>query len=85
MLHLRRSTAAVLLAGAAMVPALAATPVYAAGPSSAAVSTVAAGWTYYATYTNQGSCLAAGPGNRYGAPWECRPAPGGAYDLFVLL
>lgn len=85
MLQLRRSTAAVLLAGAAMVPALAETPVYAAGPSSAAVSTVAAGWTYYATYPNQASCLAAGPGNRYGAPWECRPAPGGAYDLFVLL
>ncbi len=84
MLHLRRSTAAVLLAGAALVPALAATPVYAAGPSSAAVSTVA-GWTYYATYPNQGSCLAAGPANRYGAPWECRPRPGGGYDLYVLL
>ena len=85
MLHLRRSTAAVLLAGAAVVPALAATPAYAAGPSSAAVSTVVAGWTYYATYPDQASCLAAGPTNRYGAPWECRPAAGGAYDLYVLI
>ena len=85
MLQLRRSTAAVLLVGAAVVPALAAAPAYAVGPSPAAVSMVAAGWTYYATYPNQASCLAAGPGNRYGAPWECRPAPGGAYDLFVLL
>jgi hypothetical protein len=85
MLHLRRSTAAVLLTGAALVPALAATPLYAAGPSSAAVSTVAAKWTYYATYPNQASCLAAGPANPYGAPWECRPAAGGAYDLYVLI
>jgi hypothetical protein len=86
MLHLRRSTAAVLLAGAAVVPALAATPVYAAGPWSAAVSAVAAGWTYYATYPDQTSCLAAGPTNRYNAPWECRPSPqAGAYDLYVLL
>jgi hypothetical protein len=85
MLHLRRSTAAVLLAGAAMVPALAATPVYAAVPSSAAATTVAAGWTYYATYPDQASCLAAGPSNRYGAPWECRLRPGGGYDLYVLL
>ncbi len=86
MLHLRRSTAAMLLAGAAMVPALAATPAYAAGPSSAAVSTVAAGWTFYATYPDQASCLAAGPTNPYGAPWECRPSrQAGAYDLYVLL
>ncbi len=86
MLHLRRSTAAVLLAGAALVPALAATPVYATGPSSAAVSTVVAGWTYYATYPTQASCLAAGPTNPYGAAWECRPArQAGAFDLYVLL
>ena len=85
MLHLRRSTAAVLLAGAALVPALAATPVYAAGPSSAAASTVVAGWTFYATYPNQAACQAAGPTNSYGAPWECRPAAGGAYDLYVLI
>ncbi len=85
MLQLRRSTAAVLLAGAAVVPALAATPAYAVAPSPAAVSTVAAGWTYYATYPNHAACLAAGPTNPYGAPWECRPRPGGAYDLWVLL
>jgi len=85
MLHLRRSTAAVLLTGAALVPALAATPVYAADPSSAAVSTIAAGWTFYATYPNHGACLAAGPTNPYRAPWECRPRPGGGYDLYVLL
>ena len=86
MLHLRRFTAAALLASAAMVPALAAAPAYAAGPSSAAVSAVAAGWTFYATYPNQASCLTAGPANPYGAPWECRPSSQpGAYDLFVLL
>jgi hypothetical protein len=86
MLHLRRSTAAVLLAGAAMVPALAAGPAYAVGPSSAAVSAPAAGWTYYATYPNQAACQAAGPSNPYGAPWECRPSSQpGAYDLYVLL
>ena len=86
MLHLRRSTAAALLVGTAVVPALAATPVYAVGPPSAAVSAVTAGWTFYATYPNQASCLAAGPANPYGAAWECRPsAQPGAYDLFVLL
>ena len=86
MLQLRRSTAAVLLAGAAMVPALAATPGYAVVPSSAAVSTVAAGWTYYATYPDHASCLAAGPTNPYGAQWQCVPsAQPGAYDLYVLL
>jgi hypothetical protein len=86
MLHLRRFKAAVLLVGAALVPALAATPAYAADPPPAAVSTVAAGWTFYATYPNQASCLAAGPTNPYRAPWECRPSPqAGAYDLYVLL
>jgi hypothetical protein len=86
MLRLRRSTAAVLLAGAALVPALAAAPVSAAAPPSATVSAVAAGWTYYATYPNQAACLAAGPANPYGAPWECRPSrQAGAYDLYVLL
>jgi hypothetical protein len=86
MLHLRRSTAAALLVGAAMVPALAATPAYAAGPSSAAVSAVAAGWTFYATYPDHASCLAAGPVNPYGAQWQCLPsAQPGAYDLYVLL
>ena len=85
MLQLRRSTAAVFLAGAALVPALAATPAYAVASPSATVSTVAAGWTFYATYPNHGACLAAGPTNPYGAAWECRPRPGGAYDLYVLL
>jgi hypothetical protein len=86
MLDLRRSTAAVLLVGAAVVPALAAAPAYAVAPSSAAVSTAAAGWTFYATYPDQASCLAAGPVNPYGAAWECRPsAQPGAYDLYVLL
>ena len=84
MLNLRRSTAAALLVGAAMVPALAAAPAYAAGPSSAAVSAVAAGWTFYATYPNQASCVAAGPANPYGAAWECRAAAG-KYDLWVLI
>jgi hypothetical protein len=86
MLHLRRSTAAVLLVGAAMVPALTTTSAYAVGPSSAAVSAVPAGWTYYATYPSQASCLAAGPANPFGAAWECRPSSRpGAYDLYVLL
>jgi hypothetical protein len=86
MFHLRRSTAAVLLVGSAMVPALAVTQVYAVGPPSAAVSAVSAGWTFYATYPDHASCLAAGPVNPYGAAWECRPSSQpGAYDLFVLL
>lgn len=84
MLHLRRSTAAVLLVGATVVPALAAAPAYAVGPSPAAVSAVAAGWTYYATYPNQASCLAAGPANPFGAAWECRAAAG-KYELWVLI
>ncbi len=86
MLHLRRFTAAALLVGAAVVPALAAAPAYAVGPSPAAVSAVAAGWTYYATYPDHASCLAAGPVNPYGAQWQCLPsAQPGAYDLYVLL
>ena len=84
MLYLRRSTAAVLPVGATVVPALAAAPAHAVAPSSAAVSTAAAGWTYYATYPNQASCLAAGPANPFGAAWECRAAAGG-YELWVLI
>jgi hypothetical protein len=85
MLHLRRSTAVVLLVGAAVVPGLAAAPAYAVAPSPTAVSTVAAGWTYYATYPDHASCLAAGPANPFGArTWECRAAAGG-YELWVLI
>jgi hypothetical protein len=86
MSHLRRCTTAALLVGTAMVPTLAATPVYAAGPPSAAVSAVTAGWTYYATYPDHASCLAAGPGISQGAQWQCIPSTQpGAYDLYVLL
>ncbi len=84
MLCLRRSTAAVLLVGATVVPPLTATSAYAAGPSPAAVSAVATGWTYYATYPDQASCQAAGPANPYRAPWECRAAAG-KYELWVLI
>ncbi len=84
MLQLRRSTAAVLLVGATVVPALAAAPAHAVAPSSAAVSTAAAGWTYYATYPDQATCLAAGPANPYGAAWECRAAAD-KYELWVLI
>ena len=89
MLHLRRSTAAVLLVGAAMVPALAAAPAYAVGwSSSAAVPALAAGWTFVATYPDWASCQAAGPFNPYADPdWQCWASPSlpGAYDLYVFL
>jgi hypothetical protein len=85
---LRRSTAAVLLLSAAMVPNLRAAPAYAVGISSAAVPAAAAGWTYVATYPDLASCQAAGPFNPYGDPdWQCwasASVPGG-YDLYVLL
>jgi hypothetical protein len=92
MLRLRRSTAAALLMGAAVIgaavvaapaPTAAASSTVAA--SSTAVSAAAATWTYYATYPSLGACRAAGPGNPYGAPWECRPSPAkaGSYDLWV--
>jgi len=88
MQNLRRSTAAVLLVAAAMVPALAAAPAYAVGSSSAALPAHAAGWTYVATYPDLASCQAAGPFNPYGDPdWQCWASaslPGG-FDLYVLL
>src|SRR5919112_5700536 len=88
MLDLRRSTAAALLVGAALVPALAAAPANAVGSSSTAVLAAAADWVYYGTYPDSASCDAAGQENPYGAPWECRPStqPGaqpGEYDLYV--
>ena len=88
MLDLRRSTAAALLVGAAMVPALAAAPAYAVGWSSAAVPAFAAGWTFVATYPDWASCQAAGPFNPYAEPdWQCLASPSlpSAYELYVLL
>ena len=84
MLNLRRSTAAVLLVGAAMVPALAAAPAYAVGSSSAVVPAAAAGWEYQATYPDWASCDAAGW--TYTQPHQCVPSsvqPGG-WDLYLL-
>jgi len=86
--NLRRSTAAVLLVAAAMVPALAAAPAYAVGSSSAALPAYAAEWTFVATYPDLASCQAAGPFNPYGDPdWQCWASPTlpGGYDLYVLL
>ncbi len=86
MLRFRRSTAAALLVGAAVISAaVVASPAPTVAASSTAVSAAAATWTYYATYPSLGACQAAGPGNPYGAPWECRPSPGkpGSYDLWV--
>jgi hypothetical protein len=86
MLRFRRSTAAALLMGAAVIgAAVVAAPAPTVAASSTAVSAAAATWTYYATYPSLGACRAAGPGNPYGAPWECRPSPAGAgsYDLWV--
>jgi hypothetical protein len=88
MLHLRRSTAAVLLVAAAMVPALVAAPASAVATSSAAELAAAADWTYVGTYTDLASCQAAGPSNPYGDPdWQCVPSSvlAGGYDLYVLL
>lgn len=85
MLRFRRSTAAALLVGAAVIgAAVVASPAPTVAASSTAVS-AAATWTYYATYPSLGACQAAGPGNSYGAPWECRPSPAkpGSYDLWV--
>jgi hypothetical protein len=86
MLRFRRSTAAALLMGAAVIgAAVVAAPAPTVAASSTAVSAAAATWTYYATYPSLGACRAAGPGNPYGAPWECRPSPAkaGSYDLWV--
>jgi hypothetical protein len=87
MLDLRRSTAAVLLVGTAMVPALVAAPAFAVGSSSAALPAVAAGWTYSGTYPDLASCQAAGAMvNPPGTPWQCVPSSQpGAYDLYVFL
>lgn len=85
MLRFRRSTAAALLVGAAVVstPASAvAVPVAALSP---AVLTAAAGWTYYATYGSLPDCQAAGSTNSYGATrWECRGVAG-KYELWVWI
>jgi hypothetical protein len=85
MLDLRRSTAAALLVGAVLVPALAAAPAHAAGSSSAAVSAAAADWTYYATYPDLASCEAAGL--TFVQQHQCRPSSfsPGAYDLYLFL
>ena len=82
MLDLRRSTAAVLLVGAAMVPALAAAPAYAVGSSSAAVP--AADWVYYDTYPSWASCDAGGWASGY--EYQCVPCPcwPGAHDLYLF-
>jgi hypothetical protein len=84
MLDLRRSAAAAVLVGAAMIPTLAAAPAYAVGSSSAAVPAVAADWVLIGTYPDVASCDAAGsslyPGNQH----QCLPSPGG-FDLYVWL
>jgi hypothetical protein len=81
MLHLRRSTAAVLLVGAAVLAA----PVPAVASSSAAVPAAAQAWTYYASYPDLGSCEAEGPINPYGAQWQCLANTAGGYDLYVYI
>ena len=81
----RRSTAAVLLVAAAMLPSLAAAPAYAVDSSSASVPAAAADWTYYASYPDLASCEAAGGAS--GAAWQCcacSQLPGG-YDLYLFL
>ena len=71
MLRFRRSTAAALLVGAAVI----------AAPASAA----AQAWTYYATYPDLASCEAEGPINPYGAQWQCLANTTGGYDLYVYI
>jgi hypothetical protein len=81
MLHLRRSTAAVLLVGAAVLAA----PVPAVAASSAAVPAAAQAWTYYASYPDLVSCETEGPINPYGAQWQCLANTAGGYDLYVYI
>jgi hypothetical protein len=92
MLNLRRATAAVLLAGAAMVPAPAAAPAQAVGSICAAPPADAFRWTLAGgPYATCADCELAGPVNPFNDPdWQCWPstqpgAPPGSYDLYVLL
>jgi hypothetical protein len=60
-----------------------ATPAHAAGSAPAAVHAATLGWTFYATYPNHSSCLAAATTSAEGRKWQCvvsaRP---GAFDLY---
>ncbi|WP_222272863.1 hypothetical protein [Modestobacter marinus] len=85
MLDLRRSAAAALLVGAAMIPALAATPAYAVGYSSAVVVAAAADWTYVATYNDFASCDAAGWASGYAHHCVASSFVPGGYDLYLWL
>ena len=80
MLRFRRSMAAALLVGAAVLAAPA--PAVAA---SSAVAAAAQAWTYYASYPDLVSCEAEGPINPYGAQWQCLANTVGGYDLYVYI
>ncbi len=85
MLHLRRSTAAALLVGAVLVPALAAAPANAVGSSSTAVLAAAADWVYYATYPDFGSCDSAGLSSGYTYQCVSSSVQAGGYDLYLWM
>lgn len=72
------------LSALAMASPLAATPAFAAGSAPAALHTARAAWSYYATYPDYASCVAAGKANPQGRNWQCivsaRP---GVFDLYL--
>jgi hypothetical protein len=83
MLHFRRSMAAALLAGAAVLATLSPGPAYAEAFSHSALPAVAAGWVLVETYPSLAACQAAGPAA--GPRWQCTPSSRvpSAYDLNV--
>ncbi|TWF76900.1 hypothetical protein FHX44_112798 [Pseudonocardia hierapolitana] len=78
-----RAVAAILV-GMAMVSALPASLEFAAGSPAIAVKSTAVAWTYYATYPDYASCVAAGQANPQKRSWQCnKSSPSGAHDLYL--
>jgi hypothetical protein len=80
---LRRRYAAPLLIVMMMSSSLSTSTAFAADSLPAAVHAIA-GWTYYATYPDYASCVAAGRTNAQGRSWKCVSSAPGAFDLYVL-
>jgi hypothetical protein len=78
-----RGTTMFLLSASAVVAfsALATTPASAVDSAPAAAHAATAGWTYYATYPDYASCVAAGKSY---SRWQCLVSDrAGAFDLYV--
>jgi hypothetical protein len=83
-IFLRPRHAAMLLLSTSAVVAfssLTTAPASAVDPAPAAVHAASAGWTYYATYQDYASCVAAGKAY---SRWQCLASnQPGAFDLYV--